>query len=152
MIKRVFYSAVCKCTRSPCFWEQQEFMWQLLLSNSWLGHSTTRDPHPGCSSRPFCSSTCHCAVYLALPSLLRCGITPPGLHSSHHLIDLPTSDQSELQSRQQSSLMGWTSPSTRRTKTPQAPFTAVSLRQSPFDLRWAVILLVFYFLLSCLQY
>lgn len=57
----------------------------------------------------------HMAQYclLALPSLLYCGITPPGPHYSHHSIDLPTSDQSELWSRSQSSIQGWTSLSTR---------------------------------------
>ena len=67
----------------------------------------------------------HMAQYrlLALPSLLYCSISPPGPHYSHHSIDLPTSDQSEIWSRSQSSIQGWTSLSTRThthtTKTPQ---------------------------------
>ena len=67
----MFYSVVCEFTRSLCLSEQQkqQFMWRRLLSNSRLGHFSTRDPHPYCSFRPFCSSTCRYTVYLALPSL-----------------------------------------------------------------------------------
>lgn len=81
------------------------------------GHLSTRDSHPYCTSRPFCSFTCCYTVYLALLSLLYCGITPPGLHSSPHLIDLSTWDQSELQSCSQSFIIGWTTPSTQWMKT-----------------------------------
>lgn len=91
MIKLSVLFSGFEFTRSPCFWEQQKFMWLLLLSNSLRRHFSTRDPHPCCTSRPFGSSTCYYTV-LALPSLLYCGITPPGLHSSQHLIDLHTLD------------------------------------------------------------
>lgn len=77
-------------TRSPCFWEQQEFLWLLLLSRSRQRHFSTRDPHPCCPSRLSGVSTCHYTVYLTLPSLLLCGITTPGLYSPQHSIDLHT--------------------------------------------------------------
>lgn len=49
---------VCEFTRSPCFCEQQEFLWLLFLSNSQLEHFSTRDLHLYCTFRPFCSPTC----------------------------------------------------------------------------------------------
>lgn len=65
-------------------------MWLLLLSRSRQRHFSTRDPHPCCPSWLFGISTCHYMVYLALPSLLLCGITTPGLYSPQHSIDLHT--------------------------------------------------------------
>lgn len=84
MIKLSVLFSGFEFTRSPCFWEQQKFMWLLLLSNSRRRHFSTRDPHSRCTSRPFGSSTCYYTV-LALPSLLYCGIAPPGPHSSQTL-------------------------------------------------------------------
>lgn len=139
MIKLSVLFSGFEFTRSPCFWEQQKFMGccsYQITKPTLRRHFSTRDPHPCCTSRPFGSSTCYYTV-LALPSLLHCGITPPGLHSSQHSIDLHTLD---LHSRSQLSII---SSSTHNENTSHYNCSG----ESPFDLSLNVILFVCYLII-----
>lgn len=130
-------------------------MWRLLLSNSQLGHLSTRDLHPHCTFRPFCSSTWLSTVYqhsllcstvvslhLVLTTLItrltfplqtsqNCGVAPNLLSKAeHHFLHAHTHNENN-----------------------STLFIGIALRESTFDLSLAVILFVSLpFALTCVFY